>query len=197
MIVAARWCLFMFVLAVAGFLLLALCASPASACERCGLFGNKCVVRQQVIAQQLVTPQIYLGAPNISYFVGQEMRVEAIVQKPLREDPGYAEYQKFKAWQMGQSQQQTKPSPMPNTALAETPEKFASVKASCATSGCHGGDAPKKGLLLDGTAELSCEQVLKAMRAIQSGKMPPKVKLTGEEAGEVFHELLDLAEVKP
>ena len=61
----------------------------------------------------------------------------------------------------------------------------------------HGGDAPKGGLLLDGTAKLNCDQTLKAMRAIQSGKMPPKVKLTGEEAGEVFHELLDLAEVKP
>lgn len=202
MIVAARWCLFMFVLAVAGFLLLALCATPAGACPKCGLFGNKCVVRQQVIAQQLVTPQIYLGAPNISYFVGQEVRVEAIVQKALREDPGYAEYQKFKAWQMGRvpNTETISPSISGNSPLNKPTETIPQtiptslLTTKCGT--CHGGDAPKKGLLLDGTAKLNCEQVLKAMRAIQSGKMPPKVKLTGEEAGEVFHELLDLAETK-
>lgn len=177
-----------------------LAASTASACPKCGLFGNKCVVRQQVHhVQQVVTPQVYLGAPSINYFVGQEIRVEAIVQQALRQDPGYAEYQKFKAWQAGQAQQQAaKPeAPMPNTALAEPPEKFSFVKASCATSGCHSGDAPSKGLLLDGTGKLSSDAMRKAMKRVSNGTMPPVksgITLTPENKGDIFQDLLEMSE---
>jgi mono/diheme cytochrome c family protein len=183
-----------------------LAASTASACPKCGLFGNKCVVRQQSHhVQQVVTPQVYLGAPSINYFVGQEIRVEAIVQQALRQDPGYAEYQKFKAWQAGQAlsaqQAQVQPAQQPADPLNKPTETIpqtiptAMLTQKCGT--CHGGDAPKKGLLLDGTAKLTCEQMARAMKRVQDGSMPPKGSLTGEERGDVFQELLDLVETKP
>lgn len=179
---------------------------PADACERCGLFGNRCAFRQvqAVHVQQIVTPQVYLGAPSINYFVGQEVRVEAIVQQALRQDPGYAEYQKFKAWQAGQvlsaQQAQVQPAQQPTDPLnkpAETiPQNIPTALLTQKCGTCHGGDAPKKGLLLDGTAKLTCEQMAKAMKAIQSGTMPPKSKLTPEESGDIFQDLLDLVETK-
>lgn len=168
---------------------------PADACERCGLFGNRCAFKQvqAVHVQQVVAPLVY---PQVNYFVGAPIRVEAIVQQALRADPGYAEYQKFKAWQAGQSQQQAKPeAPMPSLPVEPQPAtQFAMLTAKC--SQCHSGDSPKKGLLLDGTAKLTCEQMAKAMKAIQSGTMPPKAKLTPEESGYIFQDLLDLVEMK-
>lgn len=197
MITAARWCLFMFVLAVAGFLLLALCVTPASACERCGLFGNRCAFRQvqAVHVQQLVAaPVIY---PQVNYFVGAPIRVEAIVQRSLQENPEYAEFQRFRAWKQALERKPTVGEPLntPTETIPQTiPQTIPTSLLTTKCGTCHGGDAPKKGLLLDGTAKLNCEQVLKAMKAIQSGAMPPKNKLTPEEAGDVFHELLDLSE---
>ena len=199
-----------------------LAASTASACPKCGLFGSRCVLRQNVVVQPVAVQQ-YAYPQQISYFVGAPIRVEAIVQKSLQENPEYAEFQRFRAWKQNlEANRQSTPAEKPDRKWYQTPENEVqhedgwedhirplgsirpdgtiqpvsqlALKQKC--GGCHGGDAPKKGLLLDGTAKLNCDQTLKAMRAIQSGKMPPKVKLTGEEAGEVFHELLDLAEVK-
>jgi mono/diheme cytochrome c family protein len=187
----------MFVLAVAGFLLLALCVTPASACERCGLFGNRCAFRQvqAVHVQQLVAaPVIY---PQVNYFVGAPIRVEAIVQRSLQENPEYAEFQRFRAWKQALERKPTVGEPLntPTETIPQTiPQTIPTSLLTTKCGTCHGGDAPKKGLLLDGTAKLNCEQVLKAMKAIQSGAMPPKNKLTPEEAGDVFHELLDLSE---
>lgn len=190
-----------------GVLLLAvavllLCASSADACQKCGLFGNKCAFRQvqAVHVQQVVTPQVYLGAPSINYFVGQEVRVEAIVQQALRQDPGYAEYQKFRAWQAGQAQQQAaappvQPDPL-NKPTETIPQNIPTSLLVAKCSQCHGGDAPKAGLLIDGTAKLTCEQMARAMKRVQDGSMPPKGTLTGEERGDVFQELLDLVDAK-
>src|SRR5690606_33414123 len=51
--------------------------------------------------------QSHYVAPQVNYFVGAPIRVEAIVQKALRDDPEYAEFKRFKQWQAGQANQQT------------------------------------------------------------------------------------------
>lgn len=160
--------------------------SPAKACERCGLFGNRCLVQKVQHAQAIVAqPLVY---PSINYFVGAPVRVEALVTKALEADPQYAEFQKFRQWQaLTQAQR-----------IAEPERAIATVlKAKCAT--CHGGATPKKGLLFDGSAPLTAEQAIQAMRMVQAGKMPPpeKAKLSAEEAGDVFSELLDLSKPVP
>lgn len=174
------------------FIALLLCASSADACDRCGLFGNRCAFKQvqAVHVQQLAAPIIY---PQVNYFVGAPIRVEAIVQKSLQENPEYAEFQRFRAWKQELERKPTVGEPL-NKPTENIPQIIPTSLLTIKCGTCHGGDAPKKGLLLDGTAKLNCEQVLKAMKAIQSGAMPPKNKLTPEEAGNVFHELLDLSE---
>lgn len=177
---------------------------PAMACQKCGLLGNRCAFRQvqAVHVQQVVAPVVY---PQISYFVGQPIRVEAIVQQALRQDPGYAEYQKFKAWQAGQvlsaQQAQVQSAQQPadplNKPTETIPENIPAALLTTKCGTCHGGDAPKKGLLLDGSAKLTCEQMARAMKRVQDGSMPPKGALTPEERGDVFQELLDLTEEKP
>jgi mono/diheme cytochrome c family protein len=175
---------------------LLLFASSADACERCGLFGNRCALRKAVVVQQVVAapvvyPQVYYGAPQISYFVGQNVRVEALIQKALQDDPTYAEFQRFRAWK-----QQLEATPAAPVFAAESPPAPVPSILTQKCGACHSGDAPKKGLLLDGSAKLTCEQMARAMKRVQDGSMPPKGTLTGEERGDVFQSLLDLVETK-
>ena len=83
-----------------------------------------------------------------------------------------------------------------NTRVIPIPQTIPTSLLTTKCGTCHGGDAPKKGLLLDGTAKLTCEQMARAMKRVQDGSMPPKGTLTGEERGDVFQELLDLVETK-
>lgn len=160
----------------------------ADACTRCGL--RKCAFVKQAV---VVHPQVYYGAPQISYFVGQEVRVEALVQQALRTDPDYEAFQKFRQWQAMTEQGlagTAPPAGQVNNA-GETPAPAPLLSAKCAS--CHGGATPKAGLIIDGTAPLTAEQAIYAMRKIASGEMPPKGALSPDEAGAAFSELLELS----
>lgn len=171
-------------------IVLLLGASQVEACERCGLFGNRCALRQHHIQVQqvLAAPVIY---PQVNYFVGAPIRVEAIVQQALRNDPEYAAFQQFKLWRQGQPSALHKPAD-------SIPEPIPASLLVAKCGACHGGDAPKKGLVLDGITKLSCQQALLCMQRINAGTMPPKdhPQLTPEEKGDLFQELLGLAESK-
>jgi hypothetical protein len=169
------------------FILVLLSAMSADACQKCGLLGNKCALRQNVVVQQVVTPQVYYGAPQINYFVGQQVRVEAIVQQALQQDPEFAEFQRFKMWRSLAEQPATKP--------AEPITPASVLLAKCGQ--CHSGATPKGGITIDGVTAMSCELKLKALRAVADGKMPPKDKLAPEDAGDVLQELIRLPELKP
>lgn len=169
--------------------------TSADACNRCGLLGNRCVFHKQAVVQQVITPQVYYGAPQVSYFVGQEVRVEALVQQALRTDPDYQAFQQFRQWQALTDQGATAP-PAPAGQVSKSdsnPAPAPLLAARCAS--CHGGATPKAGLIIDGTAPLTAEQAIHAMRKITAGEMPPKSPLSPEEAGAAFTELLEL--IKP
>lgn len=176
-------------------LLCGLAASQAAACQKCGLFGNRCAFKQVQAAhvQQLVAaPIVY---PQVNYFVGAPIRVEAIVQRSLQENPEYAEFQRFRAWKQELERKPTVGEPL-NKPIETIPQTIPTSLLVARCSQCHSGDNPKGGLLLDGTAELTCDQALRAMKMVQAGKMPPKNKLTPEDAGGVFQDLLDLVKTK-
>lgn len=166
-------------------------AAPADACNRCGLFGNRCV-HQKAVVQQVITPQVYYGAPQVSYFVGQNVRIEALVQQALRTDPDYEAFQKFRQWQaMTQDATGTAPPAGQVNNAGETPAPAPLLSARCAQ--CHSGATPKAGLIIDGQTPLTSEQAIHAMRRITAGEMPPKGALSPEEAGAAFTELLELS----
>lgn len=150
-------------------LLLMLCASSA-------LAGGPHYARQQAF-QHHYQPYV------INWFVGAPVRVEALVQKALREDKDWQEFQQFKTWKALAAEAHEPP---------DLPGPQPARLFACAQ--CHSGDKPKGGLLLDGSAPLTAAQALKAMRMVQLGEMPPKKKLTAEEAGQVFSDLLDLSQ---
>lgn len=175
------------------------CTASADACNRCGLLGNRCVFHKQAIVQQVVTPQVYYGAPQISYFVGQEVRIDAAIQQALRTDPDYQAFQKFRQWQamtqpntsQGANGAGLHPGAGAERATEAPAPLSTTLAAKCAA--CHSGATPKAGLIIDGTTPLTCEQALHAMRKITSGEMPPKVPLSPDEAGAAFSELLELS----
>lgn len=175
--------LFVGVMIVAG--LLAFFTSEADAAPRV------CLVKQQAVVAAPVYSHVQAFAVpyQVNYFVGEAVRAEAIIEKKLRENPEWQEFQQFKAWRSmqaaGAAQVQGDTPPAPSPAAASL------IKAKCAT--CHSGSAPKGGLLLDGTAPLDCEQTLAAMKAISNGTMPKGKPVTPEEAGALFQELLELS----
>jgi hypothetical protein len=172
MIAAARLSLQVAVAFLAAVLVL-LCVVPADA-GHC-----RVAVKQVALVKQVV------AYPQVNYFVGAPVRVESLVQKALRDDPSYAEFQRFRQWQSlqhGSTPLERSTADVPASGL---------IAAKCAT--CHSGATPKGGLLLGGGAPLDAETTLKAMRMIQDGKMPPKGGLTPDEAGGLFGELLELS----
>lgn len=153
----------------------------AKACERCGLFGNRCALKQ---VQAVVAQPIYAQPYAVNYFVGAPIRVEAIVQQALRADPQWQEFQQFKQWQTLRAHEPQATSQAVASSL---------IAANCAS--CHSGAKPAKGLVLDGETAVTCEQKLAAMKAVRDGKMPPPNKaaaLSPEAKGDLLSELLDL-----
>jgi hypothetical protein len=157
------------------------------ACNRCGL--RKCAFVKHVAVQQVV------AYPQVSYFVGAPIRVEALVQQALRTDPDYEAFQKFRQWQSMTDASRVATAPPAGQGTQESsdtsPEPAPLLAQSC--SKCHSGATPKAGLIIDGHTPLTAEQALHAMRRIQAGEMPPKVLLSPEEAGAAFSELLELS----
>ena len=158
----------------------------ASACQRCGLFGNKCKFQQHHVAVQQV-----VAVPIIQqqyYFVGAPIRAEAIIEKQKQSDPEWTEFQQFKRWQNKAELPAQEPAQEPDQVPAQPYESVLATK--CAS--CHSGAAPKAGLLLDGTGALSDALKVRASNAVLEGRMPPKERppLTDEEYSGVLREIL-------
>ena len=164
------------------------CTASADACNRCGL--RKCAFVKQAV---VVHPQVYYGAPQVSYFVGQEVRVEALVQQALRTNPDYEAFQKFRQWQSLTNGTAPPAGQVSNSEPSSEPAPI--LAAKCAQ--CHSGATPKAGLVIDGQTPLTAEQAIHAMREITAGEMPPKSPLSPDEAGAAFSELLDLSRPQP
>jgi hypothetical protein len=150
--------------------------------------GHPCRVVQQQVVQPVYYPQ------QISYFVGAPVRVEAIVQKTLRDDPEYAELQKFKAWKSLASGQTVAPE-APDGSPALT------IKTRCAS--CHSGPNAKGGVTLDGTQAVDDATFRAFSRMYLTGADVPKAmqplmaKLTADEGSAVLAELLKLEKPAP
>jgi len=160
----------------------------ADACNRCGLFGNKCRFQQQqvihhkqAIVQQVVAVPIYR---NQYYFVGSPIRAEAIIQKAMQDDPAYQSFLQYKqnlaAIQSGHKHRAEDP-PATNQVVSVLDRKCAS---------CHSGDKPGAGILLDGTGPLSPDMMTRIKTSVDSGKMPKsRPPLTAEEKSVLAQEM--------
>jgi mono/diheme cytochrome c family protein len=178
-------------LKVAFWALLLLClavghCSTAEACQKCGLFNRHCKFQQQ----QIVVAQQAYAYPVIHQFnfVGQYLRTEAIIEKQKQSDPEWTEFQQFKRWRNKAEQPAQEPAQEPNQVPAEPYQSVLATK--CAS--CHGGAAPKAGLLLDGTGALSDALKVRASNAVLEGRMPPESRppLTDEEYSGALREIL-------
>jgi hypothetical protein len=159
------------------------CAAPAFA-------GHPCRVVQQVHHAHHAA---YVAPVSINYFVGQPIREQAIVQKTLRDDPEYAELQRFKQWKSLANGQPVAPE-APDGSPALT------IKAKCAL--CHSGQNAKGGITLDGTQAVDDATFRSFSRMYLTGADVPKAmqplmaKLTADEGSAVLAELLRLEAVK-
>lgn len=188
---SGRWlslCGTRLMLRVAAIMLaIVLLASSATACERCGLFGNRCAFKQ---VQAVVQHQAYVQPYAVNYFVGAPIRFEALVTKALREDPDYQEFQKFRAWKSVASGLEVAPS------LPLTGEPDLLIKHKCAS--CHAGDKAAGDIVLDGSMAVSDATYRSFSRMFVLGAdVPPKMKpLLGElkdaEGSAILAELLKL-----
>lgn len=121
-----------------------------------------------VVQQVVAYPQVY-------YSVGQDLQAEALAEKVA----ALVERKlALRAAQRIQPQQET--APANNSALYQ----------NCAK--CHSGANPKGGLVYDGSTELSCSSITKALRAIAAGKMPKGTIIDGPTKGAIMDELLSL-----
>ncbi len=173
--------------AAAVLLLAILFAADASACDRCGLFGNRCAFKQ---VQAVVHQPIYAQPYAVNYFVGQPIRVEALVEKSLRESPDYAEFQRFRLWKSTATGDPVAPS------LPLTGEPALLIKTKCAI--CHTGDDAAGGLILDGSRAITDATYRRFSRMyVLSEKVPKKMQplldgLKDAEGSVILAELLRL-----
>jgi hypothetical protein len=145
-------------------------------------------------------PPIYPVAPQFFYFVGQPVRIAALVEAELRSDPEYRRFLDFKERQREfeeflKSQAGAKPAREAPGGSVDRPSTAAAVVRRCAS--CHGGTAPEGGLFLDGRHELSASQITAAQRRVLAGEMPPSETLSPEEIGNVLQDLLTLERSQP
>jgi hypothetical protein len=148
---------------------------------------------------QFVYPYQAVHAPQFFYFVGQPVRIAALVEAELRRDPDYllfrqfqerrSEFEEFLKGKDGAKPPSEAAAPQGNIGLAAT------VVRRCAS--CHSGAAPEGGLFLDGSRQLSASQVTAAQRRVLSGEMPPSEPLSPEEIGNVLQDLLTLERSQP
>lgn len=138
--------------------------------------------------QQVIIP------PSISYFVGAPVRVQAIVQKQLRSDPDYAEFQQFKAWkakQKGEAQQINQPVKAKGI-----------LSTTCAQ--CHGKAVAAGGFSFNGTSAISAEHFQKIVTWVSGKVEPPGPKMKGvikslidkRQTAQLLSELIDLQSAK-
>ena len=94
------------------------------------------------------------------YFVGAPVRVEALVEKALRKDPRWKEFQAYKANQGPQREEQGTTQPAVRSYL----------KLNCGR--CHSGPEPKAGLIIDGSAPIESETVTKVLSWVAGIEKP-------------------------
>ncbi len=120
------------------------------------------------------------------YFVGQPVRLEAVLEKQQRDDPRYREFLEFKAFKKRLALQAK------NTPKAELKtERPSLLQRKCGR--CHTGPKPRGGIRFDENQTLPAGQIIKAQRMMLAGEMPPAsdVRLSPEEMGDLIQELLD------
>lgn len=143
--------------------------------------SDHCNLRRQNFSQS------YYYAPQyaeVYYFVGQPLRIKALVELEQAE-----EYAEFKRWK--QKQLQPHPTPPSELLKEEIPTARVSlVNNICAK--CHSGAAPKAQLSLTHDSFLELDTFKKARNAVLSGEMPKGQKLTDEEKNQVISELSTL-----
>ena len=93
------------------------------------------------------------------YFVGAPVRVEALVEKALRKDPRWEEFQAYKQNQAG-----------PQKETGPQPEVRSYLKLNCGR--CHSGPEPKAGLILDGSAPIESATVTKVLSWVAGIEKP-------------------------
>lgn len=121
------------------------------------------------------------------YFVGQPVRIEALVAAEIRRtrDDAY-----FPQLPQARREANVYPPSAPVTVLGNG----AALARRC--TACHRGPAPEGGLSLEG-ATLSAEQITAAQRRVLRGEMPPAERLAPEEAAAVVQDLLRLEQARP
>lgn len=128
---------------------------PATASAQCGqFFQQRVVVHQQAAA--------IVSVPQVSYFVGAPIRVEALVQQALRADP---EYQAFQRWKLQGPEAQRESLKV---------ETYPLLAAKCAK--CHSGDQPKGGVTLDGSKPVPADVALTSLRMLRDRKGPEQME---------------------
>jgi hypothetical protein len=139
-------------------------------------------------------------APQFFYFVGQPVRIAALVEAELRSDPEYRLFLEYKEQQSEfaeflKKDGSAKPASKESRGSVGLRDSAPVVVRRCAS--CHSGAAPEGGLFLDGRQELSASQITAAQRRVLAGEMPPAETLSAEEVGKVLQDLLTLERSKP
>jgi hypothetical protein len=131
-------------------------------------------------------PYSFVPTQQFFYFVGQPIRVSALVEAEKRADPDYQRFLQFKQYAAGVVAHDRSP----------TRPAGPSATLSRRCGACHSGAAPEAGLTLDGRQALRPEQITAAQRQVLQRAMPPGEPLSNEETHAVLIELLGLENPK-
>lgn len=179
-VVAARIVLLLVILCIAAACIVQ--SAHGSDCR--AFFKQRVVVQQQVVAYaQPYYVQPYY-APLTYYAAGADIQSEAQAEKIAR----FAVPKILQQLQKQQAIKQNVQAPVPQPQQETTSSVLAQKCAKC-----HSGAAPKKGITIDGSTAMFCDQITRAIRMIRDDKMPKGgPPLTPDEKGQALEELLSL-----
>lgn len=147
--------------------------------------AGDCRVHRVAVAP-IVQQVVY---PSVNYFVGQPIRVQAIVKKEMQSDPDWAEFQEFKRWKALKSNPQ---------AVTEPAKPKGILQTTCAK--CHSGATPAGAFAFDGTHAITPEKFQKIVTWASGKVKPPGEKMPGvmakliadKQTAQLLSELIDL-----
>lgn len=141
--------------------------------------------RQRTFSSSTIqyTPQY----AEVYYFVGQPLRIKALVE--LEEAEEYAEFLRYKATYR---QKGAFPETVPSEDKVSTDNSARESLITQICSKCHSGSAPKAQLTFTLDSFLDLDTFKKARNAVLSGEMPKGKKLTEMEKAQVVSELSTL-----
>lgn len=110
---------------------------------------------------------LHTNAQEISYLVGQQVRLQALIRAELEATSEYQELQQFRAWKAAQQ------TPSKPAAKAVQNQRVQGITLATTCAKCHSGENPAAGIPLDGSVPIAAGVVARTVEMMVDPSTAP------------------------